>query len=295
MKVDKGVHCPLSPVPCILTAMRQVSLMLAGLLCAAAPALAQVTVDLHALDALPGARPPAQEAPPRRALPKPASRPLASSRPNKPAPRQPAATPAPEPSTTTATQAPTAPQAVPVPPAATLPAAPPPTIALAPVPPPPPAAQAAPPPPPPISDTAASAANATGAGLRVTFGTGETDLSPASATAIQNLVRTAPQGDSTSFNVVAYAAGTPEDPSTARRLSLSRALAVRSALIADGVSSTRIYVRALGALAGDGPPDRVDLSVLGSNAPAASPASTQGQAPASAPGPAPAGVKSQQQ
>ena len=44
-----------------------------------------------------------------------------------------------------------------------------------------------------------------------------------------------PSGGNTSFNVVAYAAGTPEDPSTARRLSLSRALAVRSALIADGV------------------------------------------------------------
>ena len=58
-------------------------------------------------------------------------------------------------------------------------------------------------------------------------------------------------GDSTSFNVVAYAAGTPDDPSTARRLSLSRALAVRSALMADGVGSARIYVRALGAAGGD--------------------------------------------
>jgi hypothetical protein len=70
----------------------------------------------------------------------------------------------------------------------------------------------------------------------------------------------------TSFNVVAYAAGTPDDPSTARRLSLSRALAVRSALMADGVSSTHIYVRALGAPEGDKTPDRVDISVLGANA-----------------------------
>ncbi len=130
----------------------------------------------------------------------------------------------------------------------------------------------------------------------MTFGTGETDLSPASATAIQNLVQTGPQGDGISFNVVAYAAGTPEDPSTARRLSLARALAVRSALIADGVSSTRIYVRALGAQAGgaqaggaqagDGPPDRVDLSVLGVNAPSV---------PASAPGQPPAPPQSRQQ
>jgi outer membrane protein OmpA-like peptidoglycan-associated protein len=122
----------------------------------------------------------------------------------------------------------------------------------------------------------------TGGGLRVTFGAGETDLSPASAGAIHGLVQAAPAGDATSYNVVAYAAGTPEDPSNARRLSLSRALAVRSALIADGVSSARIYVRALGATGGADAPDRVDVTVLGGNAPAAVPASTPGQAPAGA-------------
>jgi outer membrane protein OmpA-like peptidoglycan-associated protein len=103
----------------------------------------------------------------------------------------------------------------------------------------------------------------------VTFGAGQADLSPSSAAAIKNLVTGAPPGPNTSFNIAAYAAGTPEDPSTARRLSLSRALAVRSALMADGVNSTRIYVRALGAAAGDEPPDRVDLGVLGGNASAA--------------------------
>jgi hypothetical protein len=36
--------------------------------------------------------------------------------------------------------------------------------------------------------------------------------------------------------------------------------------MADGVSSTRIFVRALGAATGDEPPDRVDLAVLGGNA-----------------------------
>jgi len=100
------------------------------------------------------------------------------------------------------------------------------------------------------------------------------------------MVKSAPSGETTSFNVVAYAAGTPEDPSTARRLSLARALAVRSALIADGIASARIYVRALGAVAGDSEPDRVDLAVLGGNAPSA--------VPASAPGQGQAGAKSQQ-
>ena len=87
-------------------------------------------------------------------------------------------------------------------------------------------------------------------------------------------MKTVPAGDGTSFNVVAYAAGTPGDPSTARRLSLARALAVRSALMANGVGSSRIYVRALGASAGDETPDRVDVAVLGANA-----ASTQKSAP----------------
>jgi hypothetical protein len=128
----------------------------------------------------------------------------------------------------------------------------------------------------------------------VTFGPAETDLSPSSATAIQNLVRTAPQGANISVNVVAYAGGTPGDPSTARRLSLSRALAVRSALIADGVNSARIYVRALGAQAGDGPADRVDLALLGANSPSPASAGPQVQAPASTPDQAPPGGQSRQ-
>jgi outer membrane protein OmpA-like peptidoglycan-associated protein len=142
-------------------------------------------------------------------------------------------------------------------------------VALAPVVP-APEAPSAPPPPPPVSNTSNSTASSNAAGLQVTFGSGQSDLSPASAAAIQNLVKSAPSGDGTSFNVVAYAAGTPEDPSTARRLSLSRALAVRSALMAGGIASSRIYVRALGAPEGDKTPDRAEVAVLGSNAPSTS-------------------------
>jgi outer membrane protein OmpA-like peptidoglycan-associated protein len=61
----------------------------------------------------------------------------------------------------------------------------------------------------------------------------------------------------------AYAGGTPETVSAARRLSLSRALAVRSFLIEAGVRSTRIDVRALGLADDDGPPERVDILLLG--------------------------------
>ncbi|MDP6691755.1 MAG: OmpA family protein [Alphaproteobacteria bacterium] len=60
----------------------------------------------------------------------------------------------------------------------------------------------------------------------------------------------------------AYAEGTGNDTSKARRLSLSRALAVRSYLIENGLRSTRIDVRALGIARDGGAPDRVDILLL---------------------------------
>lgn len=57
----------------------------------------------------------------------------------------------------------------------------------------------------------------------------------------------------------AYAEGRGNDTSKARRLSLSRALAVRSFLIENGLRSTRIDVRALGIARDGGAPDRVDI------------------------------------
>lgn len=99
------------------------------------------------------------------------------------------------------------------------------------------------------------------------FAKGQSDLSPASADAIKQFAKGAPNTDATTFNVLAYASGDPDDPSVARRLSLSRAIAARDALLADGVPSARIYLRALGAQPGDGGPlDRVDIAVMGANA-----------------------------
>ena len=50
-------------------------------------------------------------------------------------------------------------------------------------------------------------------------------------------------------------------PREARRLSLTRALAVRDYLVAKGISSGRIDVRALGSNTSSGDPDRVDVKV----------------------------------
>lgn len=225
--------------------MRPLPLLSAIFVTAATPVFAQVTVDLHALQALPerpaAARPTRQQAqqqtvpsPPvtaRDAAPQLATREAPSATP----PAQPAM-----------------PEAVPD------------VATIAPLAPPPPAGAA--PPPPPVSDKATTAAAATAAGLRLTFAPGQSDLSPESADSIKQLANAA-TGDATTFNVSAYAPGKPDDPSTARRMSLSRAMAVRSALVADGVPSARIFVRALGEQHGDGPPDRVDVNVMGANSP----------------------------
>ncbi|GAB6967604.1 hypothetical protein JCM25156A_16410 [Komagataeibacter kakiaceti JCM 25156] len=47
-------------------------------------------------------------------------------------------------------------------------------------------------------------------------------------------------------NIAAYGEGRQDDPSTPRRVALSRGLAARSVLIHAGVAPTRIYVRAIG-------------------------------------------------
>jgi outer membrane protein OmpA-like peptidoglycan-associated protein len=56
-----------------------------------------------------------------------------------------------------------------------------------------------------------------------------------------------------------YASGPASSPSQARRLSLFRALSVRTHLMKNGVRSTRIDVRALGVKNDGGPKDRVDV------------------------------------
>jgi outer membrane protein OmpA-like peptidoglycan-associated protein len=144
------------------------------------------------------------------------------------------------------------------------------TASVAPIAPQPAPPGTAPPAPPPISEKATTAATPTTTGLRLTFAPGDSNLSPESSTSIKQLTAAGPLGDLTTFNVLAYAPGKADDPSTARRISLSRAMAVRGALVADGIPSARIFVRALGEQFGDGPPDRVDISVMGGNAPSGS-------------------------
>lgn len=226
----------------ILPAFLLTSLGLASL-----PATAQVSVDPRALEPLKKTEPPA---PPH-------------TRPAHPAPaKKPEPKPAPKPAGATTVR-----PNVTAPPQPTVPLAPPATVNI----PPPlvvPTRPAQPSAPAAITADAPGEATPIAGGLRVTFGGGRADLNPASEAAIRALVRggsgqPAPS-ETNSYTITTYAAGTPEDPSTARRMSLSRALAVRSVLISQGVTSVRIYVKALGPTSlgfADGPPDRADVSL----------------------------------
>ncbi len=215
------------------------------------PARAEVTINPQALDPQPA--PPASTptpAPPKRLPSHPAP------------PRNAAATP----------PAPRKPPLV-------VPPAPPPVAVLQPLSPPPPAHPVAAPDPAPVVAEAKGEAKPIIDGIRVTFGSGSFDLNATTNAALRKVAKDAPTGI---FNVVAFSAGVADDPSTPRRLSLSRALAARSLLIAEGIPSTRIYVRALGANVGDGPPDRVDVTVT-IPPPPPPPVATQAPAPLPAP------------
>ncbi len=217
---------------------------------------AQVSLDLHALDqppphatAPPASRPaPAHHAPARPASRAPA-RQQQQARPSTPAPKTP--------------QAPQAPQvAAPAPP---LPTNLPPTVALSPIVVQPPSGKQETPPPPPISATAGGGVEPITDGIRVLFTPTRTDLTPETEASIRAYAEHQPVTPGTSYNVTAYAPGQPEDLSTPRRLSLSRALAVRSVLMASGIPSAQIYVRALGPATAGGPADRVDVAALATN------------------------------
>ncbi len=97
--------------------------------------------------------------------------------------------------------------------------------------------------------------------LRVLFSGASTRLSPRGEQQLKALAGQLGESNSR-VQLKAYGGGSSETVSAARRLSLSRALAVRSYLIELGIRSTRIDVRALGIAKDGGPAERVDLVLL---------------------------------
>lgn len=104
-------------------------------------------------------------------------------------------------------------------------------------------------PPPPI----------TAGEYRLLFAEGSTDLSDSAKETLTKLTERLSGQPDRRIQLRAFALGSESNASLARRLSHSRALAVRGFLIEKGVSSRRIDIRALGETAPGGPPDRVDV------------------------------------
>ncbi len=83
------------------------------------------------------------------------------------------------------------------------------------------------------------------ANVEIVFATGAADLPPGTRATLKAFcAKPTPSGFIT---IDAYAAADPNDPSVAPRLSLSRAFALRDALVACGVPSSSIIPRADGA------------------------------------------------
>ena len=98
--------------------------------------------------------------------------------------------------------------------------------------------------------------------LRFEFAGNSAELPGNATSELKTLAERLLRADDLRVEVKAYASAVEGGPSAARRLSLSRALAVRAFLIGQGVRSTRIDVRALGNRSQGGPPERVDLVVV---------------------------------
>jgi hypothetical protein len=142
---------------------------------------------------------------------------------------------------------------------------------------------AAPPPPPvPVVATAAGTVTAINGGARLTFGAGSADLNTATYASLVEAATRAKLDPTLEVTITAWAPGTPDDPSTPRRLALDRALAGRAVLIFQGVSSDRIHAVAKGFIdiGTTLPPDRMDVIAA---APHATPAGAPAPATAAKP------------
>lgn len=238
----------LTPAALTLTALTLTALTLAVMTLAAPPAEARITFNRRALEPLGEADLPLPPPPP------PGQPPAGPPAPGVPMPGAPHQLPPPPPPV----PSPARPGLPPIGTVPPVPALPPPIVV--PTRPPPPAA------PVPVEPDAPGRATPIPDGLRLTFGPGLATMNPDSEAALRDFARQAPPGSR--FEILAHAAGNPDDPSTPRRLALSRALAVRGVLLAAGIASPRILVRALGPDTGSGlPADRADLKRLPPAAP----------------------------
>lgn len=120
---------------------------------------------------------------------------------------------------------------------------------------------AAPAAPEPVVEKASTGTQAADGDMRIMFPSDDTRLSDGAKSILDPIAVAVSADDDMRIQLRAYAGGDGISASKARRLSLSRALAVRSYLIEQGVQSTRIDVRALGDKTDEEPLNRVDVEV----------------------------------
>lgn len=97
--------------------------------------------------------------------------------------------------------------------------------------------------------------------LTIAFKATETTVPLSVKDEINTLAKQLIQNNNQRVTLIAYAAAVGDQVSTARRISLSRALSVRAYLIDAGVNNLRINVQAEGDKNPGGDPDRVDMIV----------------------------------
>jgi outer membrane protein OmpA-like peptidoglycan-associated protein len=97
----------------------------------------------------------------------------------------------------------------------------------------------------------------------LTFRKGQSDLEPSQTGDLKTRVSTAlVHNPRARIQILSFASAADGSQSSARRVSLLRALSVRGWLVSRGIAPSRIDVRALGEGAKDGSPDRIDLVVF---------------------------------
>ena len=116
--------------------------------------------------------------------------------------------------------------------------------------------------PKPTAAPKPSSSSAFDKGARILFGSGESQLEGDATAQLDKIIGQLKGNEDLRVQLLAYASDGDQTANKARRLSLSRALAVRAYLIDRQIRSTRMDVRALGSRSNEGPADRVDVVVI---------------------------------
>jgi len=104
-----------------------------------------------------------------------------------------------------------------------------------------------------------TAGSASGTSLSVPFGEAEVDFPLSEQANLLEIVEKMKADDSLVLTVKAYASGTAEQASQAKRTSLARALSVRKFFLEREIDSERMIIKPLGNKAVGGVPDRIDV------------------------------------